>query len=496
MSKTNETLKKFMPEFGGETTLDGERFLRLQNVSSAFRYPYVMDCKIGTRTFVEKEANVTKPREDLYKRAAAHYYELLTEEEKANKFITKYRWMSIHDECSTTRQLGFRVDGVAGKRRVEKSVLNKLRTRTHVVDFLTEEFIPRITESSFRPAMTRRLIGQTLANKLREFRKTLEESLVMQRFEVIGSSLLVVADGDGRCGINLIDFAKTKPLPPNVKIDHRTPWVPGNHEDGILFGVDNLVSIFDEVRERTSEACARASSSEGLVDGRAGGGISWLRTLFCTPFRKCESEDELVLDDGEIHTDESPEQNNKLEPPPELVQSGLSTFSPGSRNTIGIPADGVHPTKSPNVTIVGKFRHAGKTIQQRYMSAVTDKKTEEDTCEFDRSHSRYTLGTTNTLATWDGDIPPEEEEEEEEANPTAKAIGSNNSPRAKRGPTQTTVVTLTPVTSGTLMEDRPSDLSHLRGLHASVDGRETQASTSKRVSIDSQPQVAEFDRDA
>lgn len=61
--------------------------------------------------------------------------------------------------------------------------------------------------------------------------------------QIIGSSLLIIHDGK-RAGAWMIDFAKTVPLPEGIKIDHRSSWSNGNHEDGYLMGLDNLIIKF------------------------------------------------------------------------------------------------------------------------------------------------------------------------------------------------------------------------------------------------------------
>lgn len=61
---------------------------------------------------------------------------------------------------------------------------------------------------------------------------------------MIGSSLLFVHDTNGKCGIWLIDFGKTTPLTNGHTINHKSPWVLGNHEDGYLIGLNNIISIW------------------------------------------------------------------------------------------------------------------------------------------------------------------------------------------------------------------------------------------------------------
>lgn len=61
-------------------------------------------------------------------------------------------------------------------------------------------------------------------------------------FQLIGSSLLFVHN-EKSAEVWLIDFAKSIPLPGNVSITHRAPWIEGSHEDGYLLGLDNLIKL-------------------------------------------------------------------------------------------------------------------------------------------------------------------------------------------------------------------------------------------------------------
>lgn len=62
--------------------------------------------------------------------------------------------------------------------------------------------------------------------------------------------MLFVHD-EKNASIWLIDFAKTIILPSEVKIDHASEWIVGNHEDGYLIGVNNLIDVFTEMSKMT-----------------------------------------------------------------------------------------------------------------------------------------------------------------------------------------------------------------------------------------------------
>lgn len=72
-------------------------------------------------------------------------------------------------------------------------------------------------------------------------------------FQVIGSSLLFVHDSES-ANVWLIDFAKTLILPDDIKISHDSEWVVGNHEDGYLIGINNLIDIFNEMKSNPAPA--------------------------------------------------------------------------------------------------------------------------------------------------------------------------------------------------------------------------------------------------
>lgn len=59
----------------------------------------------------------------------------------------------------------------------------------------------------------------------------------------------------------LIDFAKTVGLPENQQIDHSSTWTVGNHEDGYLIGINNLIEIFIELNAQMAAEISLTPSS-------------------------------------------------------------------------------------------------------------------------------------------------------------------------------------------------------------------------------------------
>ncbi len=59
------------------------------------------------------------------------------------------------------------------------------------------------------------------------------------------SSVLFMADATGRADLKMIDFGVTTPCEAGLK--HDTPWVMGNHEDGYLLGLANLIRLWNQL---------------------------------------------------------------------------------------------------------------------------------------------------------------------------------------------------------------------------------------------------------
>ncbi|XP_047997941.1 inositol-trisphosphate 3-kinase A isoform X1 [Leguminivora glycinivorella] len=240
-----DILRPFVPEYKGQVTCDdGELYLQLQDLLSNFDCPCVMDCKIGVRTYLEEELakakEKTKLRKDMYEKMIQIDPKAPSEEEHRSKGVTKPRYMIWRETISSTSTLGFRIDGVKKADGTSSKDFKTTKSRDQIMEAFKE------FTSNFPNAPARYL------ERLKSIRATLIESHFFRTHELIGSSLLFVHD-KRRASIWMIDFAKTVPVPDNVNIDHNSSWKVGNHEDGYLIGIDNLISIFETmINENTN----------------------------------------------------------------------------------------------------------------------------------------------------------------------------------------------------------------------------------------------------
>ncbi|XP_022919014.2 uncharacterized protein [Onthophagus taurus] len=238
-----DVLRPYVPEFRGLVASDdGEcSYIQLQDLLSDFVSPCVMDCKIGVRTYLEEELAKAKEkpklRKDMYEKMCQIDKNAPTEEEHRLKGVTKPRYMVWRETISSTATLGFRIEGL---RRADGASSKDFKT-TKTKEQIIKAF--RNFTDGFPHAIPKYI------QRLKAIKATLESSPFFAEHEVIGSSLLFVHDRTN-ANIWLIDFAKTVTLPENIEITHNSKWVVGNHEDGYLVGVNNLISIFMTMLEQ------------------------------------------------------------------------------------------------------------------------------------------------------------------------------------------------------------------------------------------------------
>ncbi|XP_037274455.2 inositol-trisphosphate 3-kinase A [Rhipicephalus microplus] len=232
-------LRDYVPEFKGRVEMeDCSTYLELQDLLAGFQCPCVMDVKVGLRTYLEEELakarEKPKLRKDMYEKMVAVDPDEPTPEEHELKAVTKPRYMIWRETISSTASLGFRIEGIKNPDGTSTKDFKTTKSREQVLNAI-DTFTKGFDDA----------LGKYL-QRLRSLYNALEQSEFFSTHEFIGSSLLFVHDKMG-ASVWLIDFAKTVATPPGVSITHRQPWEVGNHEDGYLIGLSNLIGIFEEL---------------------------------------------------------------------------------------------------------------------------------------------------------------------------------------------------------------------------------------------------------
>merc|ERR1712088_362664 len=250
----DEALRQFVPVFHKSLILDDdEQFIELEDCLASFTSPCIMDCKVGVRTYLEEELakarEKPKLRKDMYEKMVAVDPEAPTAQEHLLKGVTKPRYMVWRETISSTATLGFRLEGV------------KKSDGTSSKDFKTTKTKDQVSEA-FKNFTSRNCdtVKQYL-ERLKAIKDALEQSEFFRTHELIGSSLLFVHDAT-KANVWLIDFGKTVPAPNGITIDHKSPWEVGNHEDGYLIGVQNLINIFSDLAVELSTAASTTSENQ------------------------------------------------------------------------------------------------------------------------------------------------------------------------------------------------------------------------------------------
>jgi len=238
----NDSLLKIIPQYGGVIGAH----LKISNLLCDFqRWPHVLDMKLGARSFVEEEVNNTELRQDLFRKFQQLDPSGLTPEENERGSCTKYRWMNQNDVCTTLRMMCFRADGIANSPTggsVSKEELQQIQTIEDAAVVVSKHLLPHVGKE-----LQQCVVKDVLA-RLVEIKEVMRSSSFLTNHSLIGSSFMFIINRDGlKTGVYLIDLAKTTLIPKTVQIDHMSPWVMGNYEDGIFLGVDNVIRVWEKV---------------------------------------------------------------------------------------------------------------------------------------------------------------------------------------------------------------------------------------------------------
>ncbi|XP_004641227.1 inositol-trisphosphate 3-kinase B [Octodon degus] len=236
-----DVLRPFVPAYHGDVVKDGERYNQMDDLLADFDSPCVMDCKMGVRTYLEEELTKArkKPslRKDMYQKMVEVDPDAPTEEERAQRAVTKPRYMQWRETISSTATLGFRIEGIKKEDGSVNRDFKKTKTREQVTEAFRE-----FTKGNYNILVAYR-------DRLKAIRTTLEVSPFFKCHEVIGSSLLFIHDKKEQAKVWMIDFGKTTPLPEGQTLQHDVPWQEGNREDGYLSGLNNLIEILTEMSQ-------------------------------------------------------------------------------------------------------------------------------------------------------------------------------------------------------------------------------------------------------
>ncbi|XP_062407785.1 inositol-trisphosphate 3-kinase Cb [Sardina pilchardus] len=232
----SDVLRPFVPGYYGVVQRDEQDYNLMDDLLADFDSPSIMDCKMGSRTYLEEELVKARERprlrKDMYEKMVAVDPCAPNEEEHSQQAVLKPRYMQWRETLSSTATLGFRIEGIKKADGTCNTNFKKTKDQEQVMKAL-EDFVDGNMQ-----------ILRTYLQRLEELRSVLETSVFFRTHEVVGSSLLFVHDASGQARVWMIDFGKTVPLPPPLTLDHRTPWQEGNREDGYMWGLDNLIHIF------------------------------------------------------------------------------------------------------------------------------------------------------------------------------------------------------------------------------------------------------------
>jgi len=224
--------------------------VQLQDLTASFGdSPCVMDIKLGVRTFLEDEVSNPKVRADLLAKMDKLDSSEATESERASGGITKLRYMQFRERASTSSSLGYRLEGLQAARAGPGEANGSAPAQ---VDMPSKEKLSKINTEEAVEELLRRFImadkplKEQYLQRLKAIHATLSSCQMFSEHQFINTSLLFVHDAAWqRCGVWMIDFSKARPA--SRPLLHTIPWELGNQEDGYLFGLSNLIRLWERL---------------------------------------------------------------------------------------------------------------------------------------------------------------------------------------------------------------------------------------------------------
>ncbi|XP_029467364.1 inositol-trisphosphate 3-kinase B-like [Rhinatrema bivittatum] len=240
-----DVMRPYVPTYYGVVEKEQDKYIRMEDLLKGLECPSIMDCKMGVRTYLEEELakalQKPTPRKDMYQKMVNVDPEAPTAEEHAQRAITKPRYMQWRESISSTATLGFRIEGITMEGGTVQRDFKQIRTREQIME----------TFLSF--TRRRKDILAAYQSRLESMKLVLQESPFFKTHEVIGSSLLFVHDKKGHANVWMIDFGKTLAAPQHMVLRHDVLWEVGNHEDGYLLGLENLIETVKAIIQQLEE---------------------------------------------------------------------------------------------------------------------------------------------------------------------------------------------------------------------------------------------------
>uniref|UniRef100_A0ABM5F3S5 Kinase n=1 Tax=Pogona vitticeps TaxID=103695 RepID=A0ABM5F3S5_9SAUR len=133
-----DALRPFVPAYHGVVEMGGERYIQMDDLLRGLDLPSIMDCKMGTRTYLEEELCKAHERpvarRDLYQKMVKVDPLAPTAQEHSQAAVTKPRYMQWREGISSSATLGFRIEGITIEGGAVQRDFKRTRTKEDIVE--------------------------------------------------------------------------------------------------------------------------------------------------------------------------------------------------------------------------------------------------------------------------------------------------------------------------------------------------------------------------